>query len=145
MNAKERSFERPESERRRLARHFHQVASTYIRMRSLSPVSAFRIDDEAAPNLKLNAEVIHFCIDVERATAKALNNDPALLAQWQQLAEGTTQVPDAAKITHCCGRVYEQRRLIPHQYFQHVRRGTPGLPRHPLPSSSTLKAVGAAA
>lgn len=134
MNAKERSFERPESERQRLARHFHQVASTYIRMRSLSPVTAFRIDDEEKPNLKLGADTIHLCIDTERATAKALGNDPALLAQWQQLAEGTTQVPDASKIVQRCGRVYEQRRLIPHRYFQHVRRGTPGLPRQPVPA-----------
>ncbi|HKV92336.1 MAG TPA: hypothetical protein VJW20_07290 [Candidatus Angelobacter sp.] len=132
MNVKE-GFERPESERQRLARHFHQVASTYVRIRSLSPMAAVNIDDESRPNLKLNAEAIHFAIDCERATAKALNNDPALLAQWQQLAEGTTQVPDAAKITHRCGRIYEQRRLIPHRYFQRIKRGVPGIPRVPLP------------
>lgn len=133
------SAPRAETEQQKRSRVFHQVTQAYVDIRSLSPIVAVNYDDEAKPNRKLNADVIHFICDVESATRKALDNDANLLEQWDRLVYQEAQVPNAAKIASRCGRMYQKRLLAPHEYFRHIKRGTPGLARVPV------SAMGAAA
>jgi hypothetical protein len=118
-----------ESEQKRLTRHFFEVVTAYVRIRSLSPITAVNPDDEGVPNKQLNASGIEFLVDVELATKKALNNEPYLLRQWETLAYQEAQVPDATKIAHRCGRIYERRKLLPNAYFRRVKSNPPGIPR----------------
>jgi hypothetical protein len=123
-----------ESEQKRLTRHFFEVVTAYVRIRSLSPITAVNPDDEGVPNKQLNASGIEYLIDVELATKKALNDDPYLLRQWETLAYQEAQVPDATKIAHRCGRIYERRKLLPNAYFHRIKSNLPGIPRVPLPT-----------
>jgi hypothetical protein len=123
-----------ESEQKRLTRHFFEVVSAYVRIRSLSPITAVNPDDEGVPNKQLNASAIEYLVDVEAATKRALNNDTNLLQQWETLAYQEAQVPNATKIASRCGRIYERRKLLPHAYFHRVKSNPPGIPRVPLPA-----------
>jgi hypothetical protein len=122
---------RAETEQRKRTRIFYLVTQAYADIRSLSPIVAFSYDDEKT-NRKLNADSIHFIADVESATRKALNDNPALIEQWERIIQQKRQVPNASSIVSRCGRLYQIRKLNPRDYFITIKRGVPGMRRVPV-------------
>jgi hypothetical protein len=103
-------------------RIFDSVISGYIAALSASPLIASNPDDEAITR-RLGPEILHFRVDVEHATAHALKST-ALYKVWQQIIEGEN-VPGSMviQIANKCGPVFQQRGLIPYNYFLRIRKG----------------------
>ena len=116
-----------EYEKQRNARHyFWRVINGYIDVRNTPPLTAINYDPSIR-NPKLGADLIHFIVDVENASKKALGDNAVLLEQWQRLVRGDT-VPNAASIIQKCARIYRARSLAPTDYFKFVKKGRK---RHP--------------
>jgi hypothetical protein len=104
---------------------FYQVIAAYYDVLCTSPLVACNYDDEVRPR-RLGPGLQHFKIDVDNATAKALENNPVLLEQWEQLVNEEPVPPNTAEsIARKCGRIYQARHLSPAIYFAHVRKGRP--------------------
>jgi hypothetical protein len=99
---------------------FNSVVEEYIRTKHLPALTACQIDPAPIErSKKINPDSIHFVIDVERATEKALFGRPDLQKAWFQLATGETVEPMIAQlVTSLCGRIYRGRRLEPWYYFK---------------------------
>jgi hypothetical protein len=109
-------------ERQREAKsYFERVIKGYRHIRLLSPIVSINCDP-LAKSTKLDVAGIHFLADVALATRKALNNDPQLLDQWEQLMDGQ-DVPNASSIVRRCASVYERRKLAPSTYFRTIKEG----------------------
>jgi hypothetical protein len=115
---------------------FWQVSDFYLDARNTPSLCAINYD-ETVPNRRMGANLIHFIVDCENATKKALDNDPELLERWQTIIEKEKDVPGSASIISKCGRLYSIRKLIPSDYFRVIRKGRPG-------RGSALLATGAA-
>ena len=101
--------------------YFWRVIVGYRSVSELSPVVAMVWDPCVAPK-KLGVDGIHYIVDIQLATEKALNGNPELLDQWQRLVNGEN-TPNAASIVNRCGRLYKSRRLAPASYLRFVKQG----------------------
>jgi hypothetical protein len=111
-----------EYERQRNARHyFKRVIEAYIDVQN-TPCIAATSYDPFVRNPKLGADLIHYIVDVENASKKALGNSPSLFEQWQRMVDGES-VTNAASIVARCARLYQARQLAPTDYFRVIKRG----------------------
>ena len=108
-------------EQRDFRSYFWRVIRGYRDVSELSPVVAMGWDPLERPK-RLGIDGIHFLCDIALATKKALDNNPALLDQWQRLVNGEN-TPNAASIVNKCGRIYKSRRLAPASYLKFERKG----------------------
>lgn len=108
-------------EQKYATQYFKRVIDAYIDVRNTPPVAAIS-HDPAVINPKLGADLIHYCVDVENATRKSLNNNPALFEQWEKLVCGDA-VPNAASIIRKCAKIYRARKLLPVEYFKVIKQG----------------------
>jgi hypothetical protein len=104
---------------------FERVQKMYAEIRQSEPIGAssvyFQLGESRGQ--RLTAASINFCIDAERATAKALENNRALMDVWQKLLIGESVELDAAStVIRLCGELYVQRGLEPTQYFRHIKK-----------------------
>jgi hypothetical protein len=103
---------------------FYKIVAAYVECKGLSVVSAINIDPNSRTR-KQTSDTVHYAIDVQRATEKALNGDPTLEAAWFALAQGHTCDPNAArKVIAACSRLYSARCLDPQSYFRNIRKGS---------------------
>lgn len=101
---------------------FDSVVGAYIAALSTSPLIASNPDDEAITR-RLGPALINFKVDVEHATAYALKSS-ALYKVWQQIIEGeTVPASTVSQIANKCAPVFQQRGLIPYNYFLRIRKG----------------------
>lgn len=111
-----------EYQEQRYSKHYFKgVVDAYIDVRNTPSLAAIS-HDPAVINPKLGADLIHYIVDVENATRKSLDNNPALIEQWEQLVCGNT-VPNAASIIRKCARIYRARKLLPGEYFKVIKQG----------------------
>jgi hypothetical protein len=110
-------------------RHFYAVARYYRDLRfGVSPIVAGSLDPDVVPR-KLGADLIHFLVDIEIASRRALGST-ALFEQWKALvyrlfdetAPATVLTPMDLRIIQRCGRIYKARNLQPRAYFQRFRQ-----------------------
>ena len=108
---------------RHYRRVFDAVVNGYRDILSASPLVACNYDEDVRPR-RLGPELIHLKVDIERATQKALGNNPSMLEVWNQVIEGV-DVPAAlfAQVASKCGRIYAARKLTPFDYLRVVKRG----------------------
>jgi len=102
-------------------RCFQAVTKSYTHIKSLAPIVACQIsnDDPTSRSEKLTIDGIHFTVDVERSTERALSDRPELQAVWFRLVAGEIVAPKLAKeVITLCGRVYAANKLEPWRYFR---------------------------
>jgi hypothetical protein len=100
---------------------FYAVTKAYTRMRQLPLIAAHQIDRDnpATSNERLSLDGIHFAVDVERTTERAIGDDLSLQTAWFSLVLGEAVPPKLAKsVIMRCGRAYSARKLEPHKYFR---------------------------
>ena len=105
-------------------RCFQAVTKSYTHIKSLAPIVACQIsnDDPTSRSEKLTIDGIHFTVDVERATERALSDRPELQPVWFRLVAGETVEPKLARQTiTICGRIYAANKLEPWRYFRRNR------------------------
>lgn len=99
---------------------FQIVQAAYLETRERQPFgasTAYLDDGERSTRLTIGG--IEFCIDIEKATETALQNDAVLLDAWERLAlEEKVDSHIANDIEQRCGRMYVQRGLLPQTYFR---------------------------
>ncbi|MBW4039203.1 MAG: hypothetical protein HIU91_10075 [Acidobacteria bacterium] len=102
---------------------FYAVVAEYVNLKALSPVVASIVDpDGIGKSTKLNYDAIHYIVDIEFATTKALENRLDLQAAWFCLASGEAVAPKLARETITrCGRLYAARKLAPWYYHKSNR------------------------
>jgi hypothetical protein len=99
----------------------------YAELRQSEPTGAsdiyFELGERRSQRLTPNG--VEFCIDVEHATTKALEGNPALMDVWKKLLTGESgvEIDTATTVTRLCGELYIQRGLEPGEYFRHVKKG----------------------
>lgn len=109
-------------------KYWHQVfAETmkgYRDVLAASPLVASTFDDEIRPR-RLGPELIHYRIDIERATEKALSGRPDLLKVWVDIVEEAEGIPANvySQIASRCGRFYSSRKLTPCEYYRTIKKG----------------------
>jgi hypothetical protein len=106
-----------------LRNYFWRVIRGYRDVSELSPVVAMVWDPCQAPK-KLGVDGIHYIVDIQLATEKALNGNAELLDQWECLVNGEN-TPNSASIINRCSRIYKSRRLAPATYLRFVKQGRP--------------------
>lgn len=102
---------------------FNEVTTAYRETRQLPPVGAINYDPAPASKAtRLTAEGIHFAVDVENATTKAIGGDPKLESAWFRLVAGEPVDKATAKIViGRCARRYLAHQLTPWLYFRNNR------------------------
>jgi hypothetical protein len=110
-------------EQRDFKNYFWRTIRGYLDVCALSPVVAMNWDPFAKPT-KLGVDGIHYVVDVQLATEKALNGNAEMLDQWQCLVNGDN-TKNSASIINRCGRLYKSRRLAPASYLRFIKQGRP--------------------
>jgi hypothetical protein len=106
---------------------FEAVSKAYSTIKNSHPVVASNPDRDAPRQPRpLTFAGIEYAVDVEKATALALRDQPRLQAAWFQLIAGDTTVDPALamRTIRACAKVYEARGLDPGEYFRKTRRGS---------------------
>lgn len=103
---------------------FNEAVRGYRDALAASPLVAASYDEDVRPR-RLGAELIHFKIDIEHATEKALQGRPDLLAVWHRIVHEDESIPANlyARVALRCGRIYLARKLTPYEYFTVIRHG----------------------
>jgi hypothetical protein len=104
---------------------FQQVIAAYVETKEAQPIGASSIYlDTGEVSHRLTIDGINFCVDTEKATTEALQNDPVLLQTWEHLAlELPANQNHANDVIQRCGREYLRRGLVPNVYFRRVKYG----------------------
>jgi hypothetical protein len=102
------------------SRAFLSVTQVYREIRELPLITAFSLDPDERGGEKLTPLGIEFCVDIENATKKALENNPELLKVWMQLVRDDAAADEKLerRVIWQCGKMYVARKLRPGQYFR---------------------------
>lgn len=100
---------------------FWKVVETYLDFRQRPPLTAVNFDQYAPPT-KLTFDLVDYLADVELAVRRVL--EPRLYAHWQTLILGG-EIPSATErvILSRCSRIFEERQLLPWDYFRSIKKG----------------------
>lgn len=102
-------------------KYFWAVVRAYLDVLETPPLVAISYEWEF-PNRKLGAQMIEYKVDCDNAVKAALNGNPALIEDFNNLIRGVS-VTNANYIITRVSRKFKLFKLIPHVYFKVIKRG----------------------